>query len=409
MSDNLQQGIYFRHGERPGPHWRLLLLNIASGTAPEDAKAAVASLWAMLARLRMGLVDDLNPAAPRVDDPVPVTVPSGDLTCLLGFGARLFSRSAHPLPLVRTARRPPFLRELETVGANRPFPSLHWLPLADRRQHDADLALQFIAGTTLAANRAIVECAKHITDHALPLQLVTFFDGFNREDRRSWIDFHDGVNTMSPEDRMKAIELIDDEDIAWMVGGTFLAFFRIEVNLNSWRALTREGQELLVGRDKLTGCPLISVESFNGTLQGTKMVGCPVSGTIPNPTPEAYLNPTRPADQAILLASHIHRANLNRGADPRERASNRVYRQGYEFLEVRLDGRLSLGLNFVSFQAHVERIIDTLSREDWLGDANFGGGSPGGPPDTPILALIAGGFYAVPPKGEPFPGATVFD
>jgi deferrochelatase/peroxidase EfeB len=309
------------------------------------------------------------------------------------------------------AKRPPLLRALETTGA-APFRRLPWADPADRRQHESDILLQFIANTELAVNRAIVETAKLIADRPLPLRIVTFYDGFGRDDRRSWIDFHDGINTMTPEDRLKVIELVNDTDIPWMVGGTFLAFLRTEVNLSVWRQrLTREQQELVIGRDKLTGCPLVGLTTGEGgRTVGVKIAGCPMSGTIPHPPPPGYIDAPRPGGEPVLLASHIHRANLNRTTDPALDSSNRVYRQGYEFLEPRPDGRLSQGLNFVSFQANLGRVRDMLSRREWLGGVNMGGGSAGGePPDETILSVIAGGFYAVPPKGEPFPGAPLFD
>lgn len=406
MSDNLQEGIYFRHRERPGNCWRLLMLNVADNTTPEDARDAIAKVWGMLTRLREGVVGDLNPAAPRPDDPSPVTVPAGDLTCLIGYGARLFDRNAHPLPLVRNAGRPPLLTALRTVGPNTPFRSLNWAQPEDRQHRDTDIVIQFVADTELAVNRAIVEVSKLLAEQRLPLRIVTFFDGFNRDDRRSWIDFHDGVNTMSPEQRLSVIELTNDTDIPWIFGGTFLAFLRCEVDLTTWRALTREQQELLVGRDKLTGCPLVEVTTLaDGTPAGQKMSGCPMTGTIPVPPPQGYVDPVTPA-HPLLRASHIHRSNVNRTADPREPSANRVYRQGYEFLECRPDGRLMMGLNFVSFQFDPKRVSDILNRvPEWLGPVNFGGD----PPSARVLSLLAGGFYAVPPKAEPFPGAVLFD
>lgn len=406
MSDNLQEGIYFRHGERPGNCWRLLMLNIADNATPEAARDAIEKVWAMLTRLRQGIVGDLNPAQTRPGDPSPLAVPSGDLTCLIGYGARLFNLSAHPLPLVRNAPRPPLLTAFRTVSPNTPFRSLNWAPPEDRQHQDTDIVVQFIANTELAVNRAIVEVAKLISEQSLPLRMVTFFAGFNRDDRRSWIDFHDGINTMSPEQRQLVIELTDNTDTPWLLGGTFLAFLRCAVDLSMWRGLPREQQELLVGRDKLTGCPLVSVTTLaGGTQVGEKMAGCPMTGTIPTPPPQGYVDPVTPADP-LLRASHIHRANVNRTADPREHSANRVYRQGYEFLECRADGRLALGLNFVSFQFDPGRVADVLNRVPfWLGPVNFGGD----PPSARVISLLAGGYYAVPPQGAPFPGAVLFD
>ena len=121
---------------------------------------------------------------------------------------------------------------------------------------------------------------------------------------------------------------------------------------------------------------------------------------------------------SVLLASHMHRANPNR--DPRDpndpilEEDNRIFRQGYEFLEQLHDGRLRLGINFVSFQGRLSRVRNMLSKDGWLGDVNFGG-CPFMERDAPgaivFVEMIAGGYYAVPPKGgdrDSFPGLSLF-
>lgn len=403
----LQDGIYYQAGRSPGRCWRLMLLDVMPGTTPAAAKAAVAALWGMLGDLRRGLVRDLNPVARRADDPVgPVAVPADGLTCLLAYGARLFDPMAHPLPVAPNARRPPRVTRFR-LGAAGPFRAIRWVPEPLRRQTDGDLALQFVADSELAVNRAAVESVKAIADGTLPLRVAAMYDGFGRSDGRSWIDFHDGVNTMTPEQRERAMLIDDDLDVPWMVGGTYLAFLRLAVDLPLWRALTRDQQELIVGRQKITGCPFVSTAAGSGVT-----AACGNDGTLPAAPTPAFLDPPRPSADPVLRASHIHRANLNRGADPREAASNRVYRQGYEFLESMPGDAPRVGLNFVSFQKDLERVTFVLRADDWFGSANFGGPdvpAAGEPPNPALLGLLAGGFYAVPPAGDPFPGAGVFD
>ena len=124
---------------------------------------------------------------------------------------------------------------------------------------------------------------------------------------------------------------------------------------------------------------------------------------------------------SVLRYSHMHRANPNR--DPRNpdaripEEDNRIFRQGYEFLEQLHDGRLRLGINFVSFQGRLSRVRNILSKDGWLGDVNFGG-FPFVEPDAaddvkPIVfvEMIAGGYYAIPPKSDDpdsFPGWPIF-
>jgi hypothetical protein len=65
----------------------------------------------------------------------------------------------------------------------------------------------------------------------------------------------------------------------------------------------------------------------------------------------------------------------------------------------------------VSFQRDLRRLKSILGLRSWLGDANFGGTrdpQPREPVPVELMSVTAGGYYAVPPKSEPFPGAEIF-
>jgi deferrochelatase/peroxidase EfeB len=398
FNDHLQDGIYFRNGQRPSPCYRLLLLTIDQGTTPEKARDAMAAVWTMLQDLCHGVVQDIQLAPPNR----PIRVPPGALTCLLGFGAQLF---AHNPPLTPHGERPGELTLLLTDGERAPFPSLYWVAEADRRSGEADLALQFIANTELAVSRAVAEVWKVIQDKRLPLRIVTFHGGFNRDDHRSWLGFYDGISNIEPSARRQVIEVVD-KNLPWMEGGTYMAFLRLAIDLVRWRSLPREHQEILVGRDKLTGCPL---EAVIGQLVPVPLADCPFGSNHPRSPKYKDPNPP-PIDQDLLTASHIHRANVNRNLPAGDARSSRIFRQGYEFLEPTPDGQLRFGLNFVSFQRSLSHLTTILTADIWLRNVNFGGPkSPrGGLTSIDLLSVIAGGFYAVPPKGTPFPGADIF-
>jgi Dyp-type peroxidase family len=402
----LQDGIYFRKYQRPSPYYRLLLLNVKAGATSGQARAAIAAVWEMVQGLRRGVVQELRPT--RDADPA-ILVPAGDLTCLLGFGVRLFD---HDPTLTPHGVRPAELIHLGYNG-DQPFPSLLWVEEAERRSGEADLALQFIAETELAVNRAVVEVCMLINDkdNPLPLDIVTFYNGFNRDDRRSWIGFQDGISNIEPSQRRTAIEVALNNPV-WMAGGTYMAFLRLAIDLAKWRGLSREHQEILVGRDKLTGYPLEKVTRLGQAPVPVPVAGCPM---FSNPPPQYINPPPPPVTESLLRTSHIHRANPNRNiADSDE--DNRIFRQGYEFLESVTDGGLRVGLNFVSYQRSLNRLTNILNIPGWLGNVNFGGPvSPqlGEPRPISFLSIIAGGFYAVPPKadptqGEEFPGAGIF-
>jgi hypothetical protein len=57
----------------------------------------------------------------------------------------------------------------------------------------------------------------------------------------------------------------------------------------------------------------------------------------------------------------------------------------------------------ISFQRDLARVSLMLDNPAWLGSANFGGDGR-----LELLTLLAGGFYAVPPAADPFPGAEIF-
>jgi Dyp-type peroxidase family len=399
--DRQQPGIYFRSGERPPPCWRLVLLDFEPGTRRRDARDALASIVRMLGALRAGRVRELRGAPAGERGATADTF--ADLAALIGFGRRLFDDERHEPRLTR-APRPDFLAYLPAAGD--PFPELPW---AERRAPaaEADVALQLTASVQAATNRAAVEVWKLIEDEGLPLRVTASFDGFGRPDGRGWLEFHDGVGNLASRTRPAAITAGGDP--GWMAGGTYMAFLRFRVDLTVWRALERSDQELVVGRDKLTGSPLVGVRRDAGGR--ARPVAGPPPPSDPSPAQRAAFGDPPETTDALVESSHVHRANQNR-ASPDAPAALRIYRQGYDFLESIGPEGPALGLNFVSFQADLATLQHLLNLPGWLGDVTFGGPAApaaGEPPSPRLLSLLAGGLYAVPPRARPFPGAALLD
>jgi deferrochelatase/peroxidase EfeB len=344
------------------------------------------------------LAPDVPPAGQNPSASWGGLAPKARLTCLLGFGAPLFDRYS-------SIQRPDNLCLL----GPEPFRKLRWVADANPGLGQADIALQFIAPTELAVNRAVAEVWMLIIQQSLPLKIVTFHGGFNREDRRSWIGFHDGISNVETAQRHQVI-MATDEEPAWMRGGTYMAFFRLAIDLEKWRRVPLQHQELIVGRDKGTGAPIVRIGK---DLTPIPASGCPVWGGDKS-IAHKLISPSPPdATVSVLRASHMHRANPNRDVHSTiVEQDNRIFRQGYEFLEQLPDGRLRLGLNFVSFQGRLSRVIDILSVDGWLGSANFGGFAyqrNDAPAPINFVGVITGGFYAVPPIGHgAFPGIGIF-
>ena len=401
--DRLPQGIHFRPGERPPDFFRFVTFNFLPQATPQSARDALTEMWSLLSVLKEGRLPDLEPGRP--DDP-DIRVDAGNLCCVLCLGPRLFDPSVRDAALVPAELRPDRMPRLQP-GANRPFPSLHWGATASPDSAQTDFAIQLTADSELAVARPIVELQKLIDDRQLPLRIVCFFSGLHRDDARSWIDFHDGVNNMPSDQRLEAIEVRQDPH-GWLVGGTTTLFLKIGIDLQGWRRLRREQQEAIVGRDKLSGCPIDAIAIDAGGAISLHRSDCP-------PNSEIGSGPGWPADArdpppagGLAAKTHIHRANLLR-QPPATDGARRIYRQGYEFIDSPPDGGVRVGLNFVSFQRDPAFPLSILRAQDWMGSVNFGGDA--GSPQIPAFGLmhvIAGGLFAVPPVEAPFPGAQLF-
>ena len=408
----LQEGIYHAPGRRPGRHFALLFLRAAEGVDAARAAAALGDLWGMYQGLKAGIVRDLDG----------VTVPAGDdaMTVLLGFG-----RNAFELDGVALARphglADEYLFRSADPGGGGPLlrgSGLSYAPDVRANMATEAFCVQVIAESKLAVDRAVVETWKALADAAEPaLGLTTFYLGNQRNDHRSWIDFHDGLSNLRSEDRESVIAIGPGTDEAWAAGGTYLAFLRVAVDLAGWRRLSRADQELAVGRDKLSGCPIVGVGEDGAPRTDP---GCPVAGTQIHESPNdgPFAEPPGVEDP-VVRASHVQRANHHiRPAS--DFGSRRIFRQGYEFLEWADTGSpggsqgtgappgFRAGLNFVSFQDTPSRLLKMLTAGGWLGATNFGGDEPGHPELASLLSVYGAGVYFVPPvvAGEPFPGAA---
>jgi Dyp-type peroxidase family len=397
VADRLPRGIYFREGQRPAACFRLLLLDAQASASADEFGTALQAIASMLEDLRRGCVRELA----GLDEPrrSHVAEQYDSLEWVLGYGRRLWDSAAHP-GLAVTGARPEFISYLS--GPEAAFPELPWSALPGAGE--ADVVIQLTAECQDAVNCAAVEIWKLLTGLSLPVLPVASYEGFGRHDGRGWLEFHDGVSNIAGEQRQLALEATGDPD--WMAGGTYLAFLRLRLDLSAWRLLERAEQELLIGRDKRTGAPLVGVERSS---EVARPIAAEALGEHPAVGEVAdYEDPPQAIDP-LIEASHIHRANQNR-ASAHAAGALRIFRQGYDFLEgIGPEGPI-LGLNFVSFQRDLAALQHILHLPGWLGDVNFGGPSIPGigePEPLSFISLDAGGLYAVP-AAEAFPGAALF-
>ncbi|HKG90085.1 MAG TPA: hypothetical protein VKA95_17360, partial [Nitrososphaeraceae archaeon] len=403
MVRKLQKGIYYireyprvksellPQKQKPlrNDSFAILFLRVVEGFKASQVGQSLQKLWKMYEALEKGNMRDL-PNYP---------VPTGELSVLIGYGPNIFKLSDVRKKLPNDLKDRQFLPPSKEGGV--PILKGSGIKYANDIHENLGtnehIVVQFISKTQLATCRAVVETWKHLRYNDVekePLHFARFYTGFKRDDGRGWLGFHDEVSNMkSDKEREEAIVInelnnnLKPKDL-WTKYGTYLAFLRIEIDLNIWQKIERKYQELIVGRDKLTGCPLVGVDK-----KGIPIIkeGCPTKLGIDaddvrhRDHPDFFKEPDVSdkvkaildvnATFKILNQSHIGRTRHIDGISSKEATSRRIFRQGFEFLEPLHNPvkPLRAGLNFVSFQNDPGRLFFILTDPNWMGNANFGG------------------------------------
>jgi Dyp-type peroxidase family len=420
MPPGFQEGIYYRKEPHIGNSFLLLFLRIHT-TKPSVAGKAIEALWSLYRNLKNGIVEGLNVDVKHRS--------SGNLSVLIGYGPKLFS-----IPDIQHTS-PSGFDHRWLFRAPAPFgggtilegSSLRYSKEVSENHALLDeVVIQFIAEDEFYTMRALVETAKKLyrlrkIGGTEPLLFSKYYSGFQRQDGRNWLGFHDGLSNMKSSDRGSAIfattASLDTND-KWLINGTYLAFLRISVALEEWEDLSEELQELVIGRHKLTGCPL----KMDSRGMFVKNGMCPVPGTseVVDHGNEIFRELPKFAtgikkskyrlNHRLLGNSHVSRSEPNPSYPASDPRSSRIFRQGFEFLESTNNyPRYRAGLNFVSFQNTPERLFNILS---------YGFRSAGSITPTEVktpslesyLAIHSAGIFVVPPfqKGEVFPGSSLF-
>ena len=156
-------------------------------------------------------------------------LPEGELTCVVGIGARAWDRLFGEL---RPAELHPF-REL--AGDRHRAPATPGDLLFHIRAHRMDLCF---------------ELAKRVTARLVGLgRVVDEVHGFRSFDERDLLGFVDGTENPEGEAAPAAV-LIGDED-AEFAGGSYVVVQKYVHDIEAWEALPVEEQERAVGRTKL--------------------------------------------------------------------------------------------------------------------------------------------------------------
>lgn len=438
MGRQLRGGIYYNpklsnvrsklldknHRSGQNKSFAVLFLRVAKGCSAINVGKSLEKLWKMYQHLKRGKVMDLPNTS----------LPPGGLSLLIGYGPKIFNLDDVKKSLPNDMKSRQFLDPHEGGGPILKGSGI----IYGKDEHfnvgiTEHIMIQFISDSQLAANRAIVETWKHLSfsePEKEPLYLTNFYTGFQRDDGRSWLGFHDEVSNMrDAKEREKAV-LIDVKNNNlqhkdyWTKGGFYLAFLRIGIDLNIWQKIDRKNQEFIVGRHKLSGCPLIGIDKSGNPIvevsSSNHKPGLNPHNKVFRDHPDYFKKPVvgnkfehlldLDASFKILNQSHIGRTRHIDEIDSKHPTSRRIFRQSFEFLEPSNGDKGSpfrVGLNFMSFQNDPRRLFFILTDPNWMGNVNFGG-----PAEIQgmhnLVSVFAAGVFFVPRVQRPFPGASIF-
>lgn len=432
MTGKIQNGIFynkkifdfdntFKNKDSHNKSFAILFLKIRKKYDIDDLFKSLEYLCNMYVNLKKGIVEDLpNQRAPH-----------GFLSVTYGFSENIFKLNHVTKIIPRDFKNSQFLSPKKFGGSVIEGSNLSYSKdIHENVGLTEDIVIQFIANTQLAVNRGIVETWKNLRKKSLKNTLIfsKFLTGFQRDDGRSWLGFHDEVSNLRPGKERRnvvAINRINNELLPrdyWTENGTYMAFIRMEIDLDIWDSINRTKQELIIGREKLYGRPLLGVDKDNNPVSSKKI---PIAKKVsaynkryhdhPNyfkrPKISKYFENKVDVDKSFKILNESHIGKLRHFDDIASKLvpSRRIYRQGFEFIEsTRIYKKpIKVGLNFISFQNNPSRLLFILTDPNWLGNSSFGGDSiiRG---VSKLLQVQACGIFYIPPIEKPFPGSSIF-
>lgn len=161
-------------------------------------------------------------------------VPAGNLSCVIGFSASVWTRLfGTPQPAGLHA-----FREFGS-GARKAVATPGDILLHIRAEH-MDLCFELAALLVKRLGQAVT--------------VVDEVQGFRYFDMRSIIGFVDGTENPGPRD-VARFTLVGDEDPAF-IGGSYVLVQKYLHDMTGWEALSTEEQERIIGRTKLSDIEL---------------------------------------------------------------------------------------------------------------------------------------------------------
>ncbi len=230
--------------------------------------------------------------------------------------------------------------------------------------------------------------------------IVDVHSGFQRVDGRNLMGFNDGVSNPNPGSGASAVpDKPKFDDVVWVKdetnsdlnNGTYMVFQKISHDLDQWRELKIEEQEEWVGRDKVTGLLLHTLEDEDNEIlkknlnspdpAKAKQARIDLANHLKgdgDPTQD-QTDPTNTFYDKSKFRDHVPAWSHIRKVNPRgeeirpgqKRIGQRIlFRRGYPFIQSGLNDKTISGLLFVSFQNDIDKTFEFI-KKSWAGSKTF--------------------------------------
>ena len=217
------------------------------------------------------------------------------------------------------------------------------------------------------------------------VQTITIERGYQRSNDREVFGQLDGLRNVIPKSQRPQVAFVQADNLepAWAIGGSYLAWVKIQQHVDKWSTLSTDQQAAIIGR-RLDGSRLDLAAGTDPATEG------PFASASPPPA----------------LCSHIRKAGpRGPNQDP-----VRILRRGTPFIECS-GGALIEGLQFVSYQASIDDFLTIFQR--WMLNVDFP--TAGAQldslfdPNNGLVTPLKGSLYFAVPHDDRFIGAGLFD
>jgi deferrochelatase/peroxidase EfeB len=199
----MQGGIYWDKGASPPRCYAIAFFKADGSASAEGIDAALRALVECWRGLKEGV-------APSLQE---VRTPASDFDWLLGFGKKAFDIEGATKKLPRNLRPPLVFNSVDPAGGGLAADGsgLRYAQTVASNVATEEFCAQFTGATPLSVARGIAESAMLLeamrdpTTGKAPLLMSAAFTGFNREDHRSWLGFHDGISNLISGDERKSV------------------------------------------------------------------------------------------------------------------------------------------------------------------------------------------------------------